>query len=94
MNRNRNAAAWRLIFADPPKYTKSYRPRNLPNAPAGYELPDTEEAAYPTSPYSRNGPWGANNNKKYTVAMVRSEAPLTNAQHNRLLRRLENVTAL
>ena len=95
-----NAAAWRLIFADKPRYGPSYRPRNLPNAPADFELNDEPEYVYPTSPYSTNSSWAPNNNrakngnKRYTVAMVQSEKPLTNSQHVKLLNRLKNVTAV
>lgn len=88
-------AAWRLIFANEPKYKKSYRPRNLPNAPRNLVLPVEAPVDDWTSPHATNGAWPTgNNSKKYTVAMVQSEKPLNNAQHNRLLKRLEGVTAL
>ena len=88
-------AAWKLIFSTPAKY-KSYKPRNLPNAPHGAIITDEPPPTY-TSPYSSDKSWAnttKNKNKKYTLAVVQSEAPLTNTQHNRLINKLKNVTAV
>lgn len=97
MTSKSDEAAWKLIFSTPPKY-KSYKPRNLPNAPRDAMIPNEPHVTY-TSPYAGNKSWAAtgNNNvnkKKYTVAVVQSETPLTNSQHNRLLNKLKNVTAV
>ena len=95
MGRQSDNEAWRLIFAGPPKY-KSYKPRNIPDAPQNVLLPKEATGPAYTSPFAGQQLWNNNKdgNKKFTVATVQSEKPLTTAQHNKLINKLKNVTAI
>lgn len=87
-----DADAWAYIMGSKPKYTSSWRPTvPLPNAPKNVVL-EPEERVYYSSPYSKNN--NLMKNRKVSEITVRSSEPLTPAQHNKLLNRLKNVTAV
>ena len=84
-----------------PKYTSSWKPtKRIARIPNSEAPADDYVSERWQSPYANNknllvpGKNGNKQNKKYTVAVVHSEEPLTAAQHNRLLNRLKNVTAI
>lgn len=94
---NEEDRAWRLIFGGKPKYTKTYVPRTLPNAPVNTILPPENQGALYTSPFAQNAPWRKNNksnNKKFSTVVVQSNKPLTTTEHNRLLNKIKQVTAV
>lgn len=93
---NEEERAWRLILGGKPKYTKTYVPRSIPNAPPHVVLPPENATANYTSPFARNTPWHnkKNNNKQFSTIVVQSNKPLTTNEHNKLLNKIKQVTAV
>lgn len=100
--RSQEDAAWRLIFGGTPKYTQRYEPASLPDAPRNIRLPRENATTNWTSPFAGARAWGNtnknkainNNRKRFSTIVVNSNRPITNAQHNRLLNKIKQVTAV
>lgn len=94
--KNSENAAWRLIFGTPVKYNKSFKPRNIPNAPKKLSLPEEARVQNWTSPWAQRKNLFANNSssKKYSTIVVNSARPITNSQHNKLVNDIRAVTAV
>lgn len=95
---NEEEEAWRLIFGGKPKYTKTYVPRAIPNAPPNAVVPPENARPTYTSPFARNGPWqprnSNNSGKQFSTIVVQSNKPLTTNEHNKLLNKIKQVTAV
>lgn len=96
---NEEEQAWRLIFGGKPKYTKTYVPRSIPDAPLDAVLPLENATPTWTSPFARNTPWKQEKNKnkpnkQFSTIVVQSNKPLTTNEHNKLLNKIKQVTAV
>lgn len=86
-----NADAWKIIMSGKPKYGPSWRPPAQPNTRSAAWLAP-EDVVQWSSPYSGNNRLLRPKNNKEVV--LTTTEPLTDAQHNRLLNQLKNVTAI
>lgn len=92
-----------MIFGSKPKYTQRYNPPSLANAPANLALAPEAVPVW-TSPFADAPAWGTSTNnknrnrnrnaKQFSTIVVQTNKPITTAQHNRLLNKIKQVTAV